>query len=385
MTTPAGAAGARDRLRGPVRWLLLLAAVVALGVVGGSGGAGGPPLDPTSTSPQGAKALALLIGRLGPGIDEVTAPPAAGSGGVALVLQDQLDPAGDGQLLQWVRTGGTLVTADPGLVATFAAPARLPGPAGLAEITGVLPADCSSPAVTGVATIDVGTARVLRTPPGATGCFNAAPGDAFMVIQPLGRGQLVLLGGADLLTNARLARQDNSVLAANLLAPLPTGPAVQWLLGPRAGSGHRSLLTLMAPRVKEGLVQLLVALVLLALWRGRRLGRPVAETPVVELPGSELVVAVGHLLQQAGRRDDAAAILRSTLRRAVYDRLGLPPTAGPDTVADVVAARTGLDRSTVRATLAGPTPGSDGELVALAHQADTIVQMLARQEMTHVR
>ena len=385
MTSATGAAGVRDRLRSPLRWLLLLAAVVALGVVGGSGGAGGPPLDPTSTSPRGAKALALLIGRLGPGIDQVTAPPAPGSGGLALVLQDQLDPAGDGRLVAWVRAGGTLVTSDLGLVATFAAPARLPGPQGLAAITGVMDADCSSPAVAGVATIDVGMAIALRTPPGATGCFNAAPGDAFMVIQPLGRGQLVLLGGADLLTNARLARQDNSVLAANLLAPTPTGPAVQWIIGPRVGSGHRSLIALMAPRVKEGMVELLVALVLLALWRGRRLGRPVVETPVVELPGSELVVAVGHLLQQGGRLDDAAAILRSTLRRAVLDRLGLPPSTGPDAVADVVAARTGLDRAMVRATVAGPTPGTEAELVALADHADTIRQMLTQQEIAHVR
>ncbi|HEX3540550.1 MAG TPA: DUF4350 domain-containing protein [Acidimicrobiales bacterium] len=385
MTTATGAAGVRERLRGPGLWLLLLAAVVALGVVGGSGGAGGPPLDPTSTSPQGAKALALLIGQLGPGVDQATAPPAAGAGGVALVLDDRLDAADDRRLVEWVRAGGTLVTADPNLVTTFAAPARLPGPAGLAAITGVMNADCSSPAVAGVATIDVGTAIALRTPPGATGCFNAAPGDAFLVIQPLGRGQLVLLGSPDFLTNGRLARQDNSVLAANLLAATPTGPRVQWITGPRAGSGHRSLLALMAPRVKEGLVQVVLALVLLALWRARRLGRPVAETPMVELPGSELVVAVGHLLEQGGRRDDAAAILRGTLRREILDRLGVPPTAGPDAVADVVAARTGLDRAMVLATIAGPAPANEGELVDLAGHADLIRQTLARQEIAHVR
>jgi hypothetical protein len=137
---------------------------------------------------------------------------------------------------------------------------------------------------------------------------------------------------------------------------------------------------LIPPRVKEGLIQLLVALVVLALWRGRRLGRPVTETPAVELPGSELVVAVGNLLQQGGRFDDAAAILRATVRKSVVDQLGVPPTAGPDTMADVVAARTGLDRDMILAAVAGAPPAGEAELVTLARQIDII-----RQEMAHAR
>jgi hypothetical protein len=201
-----------------------------------------------------------------------------------------------------------------------------------------------------------------------------------MVVQPLGAGQLVLLGGPFLWTNANLGHRDNSVLAANLLAPAANGPRVQWIVGPRAGGGHKSLLQLMAPRVKEGLVELGIALVLLALWRARRLGRPIVETPVVELPGSELVVAVGNLLHQGGRFDDAAAILRATVRRGITDQLGVSPQASTDAMADVVAARTGLDRNMILATVVGPPPTSEAELVTLAGNADAI-----RQEMTRAR
>ncbi len=349
-----------------------------MGAIGGRGGAGGPPLDPTSTSPDGAKALALLLDQLGPGIDQVTGPPAPAALGVALVLQDRLDQAGHRQLVDWVRSGGTLVAADPSLVLDFAAPARQPGPGGLVAPTGTLTADCRLAAVQGVETIDPAGGIALRPPAGSTGCFATPAGGAFLVVQPLGAGELVLLGGPQVWVNANLGHQDNAVLAANLLAPSPAGPPVQWIVGPRAGGGHKSLLQLMAARVKEGLIQLLVALVLLALWRARRLGRPVVETPAVELPGSELVVAVGNLLQQGGRLDDAAAMLRATTRRGIADQLGVAPTAPPETVATVVADRTGLDRDMILATVAGPPPAAEADLVTLARNADTIRQELAR-------
>jgi hypothetical protein len=283
--------------------------------------------------------------------------------------------------VEWVRAGGTLVAADLELVARFAAPAREAGPGGLVGLQGTLFADCTSPAVAGVTSIDVATGVALRPPPGAIGCFQPPDGGAYMLVQPLGAGQLVLLGGPDLWTNSSLGHQDNSVLAANLLAPsAPAGPPLEWIVGPRAGGGHKTLLQLIPPRVKEGLIQLLVALALLALWRARRLGRPVTETPVVELPGSELVVAVGNLLQQGGRYDDAAVTLRAAVRRAIVDQLGVPAGASPETMATVVAARTGLDQNMILATVAGAPPAGDAELVALARQADII-----RQELAHAR
>jgi hypothetical protein len=365
-------------LRSAAPWLVLIAVVVVFAAVGGSGGSGGPPLDPTSTSPDGAKALALLLAQIGPGVDQASGAPTPGSGGIALVLHDRLDQAGDRQLATWVRSGGTLVAADPALVFNFAAPARAPGAGGLVTVSGAMAVDCSLPALQGVETVDPSGALTLRPPPGATGCFNAAGAGAFLVVEPLGAGELVLLGGPDLWTNANLGHDDNSVLAANLLAPRPGGPPVQWIVGPRVGGGHQSLAQLIPMRVKEGLIELGVALVLLALWRARRLGRPVIETPLVELPGSELVVAVGNLLHQGGRVDDAGGILRATLRRGIGEQLGVPPNAPPEAVAEVVAARTGLDRNLVLATVSGPLPTTEAELVALAGHADTI-----RQEMAH--
>jgi len=367
--------------------MVLIALVVVLGEVGGHSGSAGPPLDPTSTAPDGAKALALLLAQVGPGVDQVTGAPSPGAGGLALVLEDGLDGAGNRQLIDWVRSGGTLVTADPELVFNYAAPAEEPANGGPVTPAGPLSPDCNLAAVENVGSIDPAGGVTLRPPPGAQGCFPDPDGGDFLVVQPLGTGTLVLLGGPNPWTNADLGHDDNSVLAADLLAPnatatatATTGPRVQWIVGPRAGGGNESLLQLLPARVKEGLIELLVALVLLALWRARRLGRPVLETPAVELPGSELVVAVGHLLQQGGRLDDAAGILRATLRRSIQDQLGVAPNAPPEAVASVVAARTGLDRDLILTTMVGPPPTDDAGLVTLAGNADTI-----GQELTHAR
>jgi hypothetical protein len=374
------AGGARTRWRGASIWIVLVALVVGLGQLLGHSPSAGAPLDPTSTSPDGAKALALLLAQVGPGVDQVTGAPSVGSGGVALVLDDRLDGPGNRQLIEWVRSGGTLVAADPGLVFNFAAPAEEPANGGPVTPSGTLGADCSLPALHGVDAIDPAGGVALRAPLGATGCFPDPDGGTFLVVQPFGSGSLVLLGGPGLWTNGHLGHQDNSVLAVNLLAPTANGPPVQWIVGPRAGGGNESLLQLLPSRVKEGLIELLVALVLLALWRARRLGRPVIETPAVELPGSELVVAVGHLLEQGGRFDDAAGILRATVRRAIRDQLGVAPTASAEVTATVVAARTGLGRDMILATVAGPPPTDEAGLVTLAANADTI-----RQELAHAR
>src|SRR6266536_542952 len=131
-----------------------------------------------------------------------------------------------------------------------------------------------------------------------------------------------------------------------------------WLVGQPTGSGT--------------VVRLVVAFLLLALWRSRRLGRPVTEPTAVRIPGSELVVAVGNLLRRARHRGQAAALLAGDLRRTLTERLGLPAGTPPEQVAGTVAVRTGIDRERVLAALQPPTPQDDAELVALAQAIDTI-------------
>jgi hypothetical protein len=213
---------------------------------------------------------------------------------------------------------------------------------------------------------------------GARACFPRNDG-AWLLVQPLGEGTVVRLGGASVLVNQELGEADNAILLASLLVPVE-GTTVQVLQPPLPGGGTAGLGDLIAPRVRLALWQLVVAFVLLALWRARRLGRPVAEPQPVQLPGAELVAAVGNLLQRAKGRGQAAGLLTDDLRRSLAERLGLPPSAPADQVADAVAARTAVPRERVLRTLTQTTPGDEAELVALSQAIDTV-----RREVTRVR
>ena len=112
--------------------------------------------------------------------------------------------------------------------------------------------------------------------------------------------------------------------------------------------------------------------------RGGGGGRRGPAPQPVELAASELVVAVGDLLQQGRHHGRAAAVIKDDLRRRLAERLGLDPAAPPAHVADVAAARTGLDRQRVRDLVTPGPSGGDDELVAVAAGASAITEELTR-------
>jgi hypothetical protein len=212
-------------------------------------------------------------------------------------------------------------------------------------------------------------------PPEGTGCFPGGAG-AFVAVADVGRGTVVGIGGAALLTNERLGDEDNAVLAAALLAPEPGTRVAVVRPAAAGGGGTKSLGDLVSPGVKGALLQLGVAFLLYALWRARRLGRPVPEPQPVPLAASELVVAVGNLLQQAGRRDQAGALLRADLRRRLAERLSLPLDAPAEVVATTAAARTGIPLERLRAALAPVPLREDEELVALSAEVAAVEEVV---------
>jgi hypothetical protein len=147
--------------------------------------------------------------------------------------------------------------------------------------------------------------------------------------------------------------------------------------GPAAEVGD-SLGHLLTPGLNLMILELAVALGVYGMARGRRLGRPVAEPQPVQIAGSELVAAVGNLMQQMKRPDNAAGVLRRDVRTELGRRLGLPPNAPPPLLADTIAARTGLDREHTLATLDDHPISSESELVSLAQNIDAI-----REEVLH--
>jgi hypothetical protein len=361
--------------------VLGVALVVA---VAGRGAEEGNPLDPASPGPLGTKGLVEVLRGLGGRVTVSAGQPGTGTD-TALLLSDDLTPQRRQGLLDWVRRGGTLVVADPSSGVTRVEPA---GSTRFGLLDAEIERRCAVPALRDAERVAAPGGVVFEIPegqgapgnrPDATqACFPRNDG-AWLLVQPLGGGTVVRLGGASALVNQELGEADNAVLLASLLVPVE-GTAVQVLQPPLPGGGTAGLGDLIAPRVRLALWQLVLAFVLLALWRARRLGRPVAEPQPVQLPGAELVVAVGNLLQRAKGRGQAAGLLTDDLRRSLAERLGLPPSTPADQVADTVAERTGIPRERVLRTLTRTTPRDEAGLVALSQAVDTI-----RREVTRVR
>ncbi|HYJ73932.1 MAG TPA: DUF4350 domain-containing protein [Actinomycetota bacterium] len=370
--------GTRARVRRLLPWVAVVVGVALVVVVAGRGEEEGNPLDPASPGPLGTKGLVEVLRELGGEVRVSGEPPGAGTE-TALLLSDDLSPGRRQRLLDWVGRGGTLVVADPSSGVTAVEQA---GSTQIGLLDAEIERRCDVAALADVGRVAAPGGVVFEIPegqgaPGGTrACFPRNDG-AWLLVQPVGSGTVVRLGGASVLVNRELGEADNAVLLASLLVPAE-GTSVQVLQPPLPGGGDAGLTDLIAPRVRLALWQLVVAFVLLALWRARRLGRPVAEPQPVQLPGAELVVAVGNLLQRARGRGQAAGLLTDDLRRSLAERLGLPPSTPADQVADTVAARTGIPRERVLRTLTRSTPRDEAELVALSQAIDTVRREVIR-------
>src|SRR5207237_3476762 len=135
-----------------------------------------------------------------------------------------------------------------------------------------------------------------------------------------------------------------------------------------AATGRTPLDKLLPSRLGWAVVQLLVAIALLMLWRGRRFGRLVPEPLPVSVRVSETVEGLGRLYRAARSRRRAADALRHAARTRMAPRLGLRRDDPPTAVVEAVAVRTGRPAADVAALLYGAEPGDDPALVALAAQ-----------------
>lgn len=373
VTADGPSSGAVDPARGRRRAAIVIpVVVVVLVVVGALAGSGddagvGPSLSPGSAAPDGTLALTVLLRQVGA---DVRTGAVIGDADVVLVLRDRLGDDVRDELAAYAAAGGTLVVADPGseLSAPVASDVAGPLDPGRCDLAAVADVDRLTVADDGLGALEA-PAR-YRVDGEATSCFGDG-GQAYIVDEPRGAGRIVSVGGPHPFTNRLLGTDDAAVLAVRLLAPAP-GTGVLFLEAEALAQGETGLADLVPARVAQAIVQLGVAFGLYCLWRGRRLGKPVTEPQVVAVAGSQLVRAVGELHQRARSWEPAAAELRDQARRVLAQRFGLPRRVPVATLAAVVAERTTLDASRVRAALEGTPIGDERALVGLAAELDAL-------------
>ncbi|WP_062438197.1 DUF4350 domain-containing protein [Herbidospora daliensis] len=338
----------------------LAAIVLAATVIALFGGArNGGRLDIEATTPQGARALAELLRAQGVEVIQVTTFDEAierAEGSLLVVARPEflVDPAGLAGLAG--RPGARLLIAPTPAVLRALAPGVTARPGAAEKVR--------APGCELKAAVLAGDALVGGSSYSGAACYDGTVGVV---------GDATLVGSGSFLTNGRLPEDGNAALAMNLAG---AHQRVTWF-APRAPlgvpeGGEKTIEQLIPANVGWFVWALVVAVLLTALWRGRRLGPVVEERLPVVVRAAETVEGRGRLYRARSARDRAALALREAVLARTTPRLGLTATAGENEIVAAVAARTGQDGGRVREILYGGVPTGDAALVALARDLDTI-------------
>ncbi len=312
-------------------------------------------LDPGAVDPSGSRAVANILGDLGVRVADVrtteaatgAVDAAAGAGGAAVLITEPslLTPAMLERIIDVGPERLILVAPLPGTPALD----RLAAGTGLAAGSD-LPAGADSGGGDGGAgdepvdprcrlpeAVRAGDAQLpgLRYDARAwaeagEACYDRPQSAALLVIPPrAGVPEVVVLGSAHPLTNEGLDDRGNAALALGLLGSHED--LVWWRPDPRdpALAGRSATLLELVPAwVVPVLAQVLVAFLLVAWWRGRRLGRIAVESLPVVVPAGETTAGHARLLHAHRARAEAAVHLRARARERTRSRLGLAPEVG---------------------------------------------------------
>ena len=392
-TTAAGGGTRRDGIRS--RRTAAYVAVVGLGLLlvvllALTGQRPTQPLDPQGPGPEGAMALAEVLREQGVEVDVVRSigglEDAAPDRSTTVLLGDptNLGPGAAGRLGAAARAAGRLVVVGGSTDQLDAI--GVPASAYPGGVDG-LPARCDSTVARDDDVVSTTDTRYLADD-GATAspCFvlpqGDGPGDdtgpeggsgAAMLELPSGAGHpaTVLVGFGSAWANEAITDESNAGLAVRALG------STSRLVWYHPGQGD---LTAGGPGDDDGsadvwpvwtgpaIALLGVVVVLLALSRGRRLGRLVPEPLPVVVRAVETTESRGRLYRRAGDRGRAAAVLRAGTRDRLARRLAVPPAAGAVALVHAVSSTTGRPADEVGGILFGPDPHDDNSLIQLAQQ-----------------
>ncbi|MEU1124367.1 DUF4350 domain-containing protein [Streptomyces sp. NPDC005899] len=356
-------------------------------------------LDPRSADRYGSRAVAELLGDRGITVRVVTtldeATRAAGPGTTLLVAgPDVLTPHQQRRLHAAAHgsAGRTVLVAAGRPSVTTLAPGVQTRPS--VPVT-ARPPGCDSSAALGAGTADMGGVRYRSDLAGSTGCYRADGLPTLLMLPGPRTGDTVLLGSPDILYNDRLDQQGNASLALQLLG---SRSHLVWYLpslddpsasahdtadghpddtdggGGEGSEGETGFLALIPSGWLWGALQLGLAALLAAVWRGRRLGPLVTERLPVAIRASEATEGRARLYRKTGARARASAALRSAARTRIALLLGVAArdSHSPAVLLPAVAARLGTPHGSLHPLLFGPAPADDAALLLLTDQLDAL-------------
>ncbi|MHA7650069.1 DUF4350 domain-containing protein [Mycobacterium sp. ML4] len=336
----------------------------------------GGTMDPEATSPAGAHALVTLL-RDG-GVEVMVANTvadierAARSDTLLLVAQSQY--LTDNSLLRRIAdVPGDLLLVDPTSRARAALTPQL-------RVTAASKFEnepnCALHQANRAGAVSFGPSDAYRARGDdldLVSCYGGA-----LVSYRDARRTVTVVGTSHFMENEGLLEEGNAALAMNLAG---VKSRVIWYAPQRAEghtTTHGSIMDLIPENVTWIVWQLWLVVILVALWKGRRIGPLVAEELPVVVRASETVEGRGRLYRSRRARDRAAHALRTAALQRLVPRLGLGPNAAPPAVVMTVAQRSGADPDLVHYHLFGPPPANDSDLLHLARALDDI-----ERQVTH--
>jgi Domain of unknown function (DUF4350) len=333
-------------------------------------------MDPASTGPDGAHALVTLLRDRGVTVVVATsiadAENAAHSGTLLLFAQTQRVTS-DALLQRLAATQGDLLLVEP---TAHARAALAPGIRSSGASVSDTQPNCALREANRAGSVDFGPSNTFhaagdRT---VTSCYGGV-----LVRYRDGDRTVTVVGSTDFMTNGGLLQAGNAALAMNLAGQRAR---LVWYAPQRIegeSSGSTTIFGLIPDNVIWMVVQLWLAVLLVALWKGRRIGPLVAEELPVVVRASETVEGRGRLYRSRRARDRAMQALRAATLQRLLPRLGLSTDTSAPAVVTAVAQRSGFHPESVRHILFGPSPASDADLVQLAHALDDIERQVAQR------
>jgi hypothetical protein len=364
----------------------VLVALLALAVVGVllalmRPRTGSEYLDPDSPGQQGSRALAEITRQHGTPVTVVHSASAAAErlraqpdAVLVVVRSERLVPA-DLTALRGAPGDRLLITPSSETLKTLAPGVETAGSAWSTPEPG-----CTLPAAAYAGDADFLEATTYTAPGQATKCYPTAGGSGLVQLSVDG-ATVTVLGATRPLTNEHLAERGNAALAMNLIEARPNAV---WLMPdlPSPGSGGQKSFGELVPfGVKLGVLQIVIAVALVALWRSRRLGPVVVEPLPVIVRSAEAVEGRARLYRSRRAADRAAEALRAGALERLTGLLGMPRSAASDPamaaeIVAAIAAHTGREQAEIGAALYGPPPVDDAGLVWLAGVLDDLERLV---------